>query len=140
MMKSILIIITLTLVSYNITFAQTNNEVLETTNELISRASNIGEIKSSHTLSAFKQLQKYSTTNIEYPEHLIEYGLEGTVVLEVSISSTGKVENLKVIKSLSTAFDDVVLNEMKKCKSVTFLEEDYKGKSKIHLPIRFSLK
>ncbi len=93
-----------------------------------------------HSRSAITWLKDHFAKNIEFPEIMIAYGIEGTVVLEVSISEYGKIQQARIVKSPSPIFDNAVWEAMKSIDAIDIRGDKYEGAKKIHIPILFSLK
>jgi protein TonB len=86
-------------------------------------------------------LDKYLKKNLVYPASAKAAGIQGTVVVYFEISPEGKIENIKILKGLTTACDD----EAKK--TVTTLNGMFKPglqagrpvRVRKKLPLKFSL-
>ena len=53
-------------------------------------------------------LISFITTNLQYPESARENGVEGEVVVSFKVDLTGKIQNVKIIKSLGYGCDQEV--------------------------------
>ncbi len=75
-----------------------------------------------------------------YPPHLRQQGKEATVKLEIYIDATGKVRNIRVLKSAGTDFDQAAIAAIR---ASTFAPGNVAGKPVpvlMRLPIRFRLR
>lgn len=86
-------------------------------------------------------LINFLSENIHYPEKAQKEGIQGTVIVEFTITKLGKVENVKIARSISPELDQEAIR-------VVYSMPNWKpGKNKhqpvnvgYNLPIRFSLK
>ena len=62
--------------------------------------------------AAIAQIKAHVVNNMEYPELMIQYGIEGTVVVGVSISEDGQISKTGIVRSPSQQFDSTVLEAM----------------------------
>lgn len=92
-----------------------------------------------HNQSSVKQLSTYLNNQIEYSEVMQNNGMEGKIVIEVSLSKTGNIVNTKIIESLNDVVDKVVLDAMLNLKSIQFKNNDYHGSKRILIPIEFTM-
>ncbi len=74
-----------------------------------------------------------------YPDLARKAGIEGTVVVTVTIGKTGKVENAKIFKSLPM-LDEAALVAARKCTFKPAKQRDKFVKVKMNIPFRFKLK
>ncbi len=74
-----------------------------------------------------------------YPDLARKAGIEGTVVVTVTIGKTGKVENAKIFKSLPM-LDESALVAARKCVFKPAKQRDKFVKVKMNIPFRFKLK
>ena len=93
-----------------------------------------------HNQAATAQIKSHIYKNITYPELMVEYATEGTVMVEVSIANDGAVTGSVILESPSASFDAVVLKAMKTFGAIDTKGFDNAGVSKIIVPIRFRLK
>ncbi len=74
-----------------------------------------------------------------YPDLARKAGIEGTVVVTVTIGKTGKVENARIFKSLPM-LDEAALMAAKKCVFKPAKQRDKFVKVKMNIPFKFKLK
>lgn len=74
-----------------------------------------------------------------YPDLARKAGIEGTVVVTVTIGKTGKVENARIFKSLPM-LDEAALIAAKKCVFKPAKQRDKFVKVKMNIPFKFKLK
>ena len=56
-----------------------------------------------------QSLAAFIATELTYPEIATDYAIEGTVVLEVEVSSTGKVTYLRTVRPLFAPLDEAAV-------------------------------
>lgn len=77
---------------------------------------------------------------IKYPEIAQEKGIQGTVLLQLTIGKDGKVEKTEIQKSLSKECDQAAIEASKKLKQFAPAKENGQPvKSKYTLPIKFRI-
>lgn len=74
-----------------------------------------------------------------YPDLARKAGIEGSVVVTVTIGKDGNVEDAKIFKSLPM-LDDAALKAAKKCKFKPAKQRDKFVKVKMNIPFQFKLK
>ncbi|MBD3223522.1 MAG: TonB family protein [Caldithrix sp.] len=74
-----------------------------------------------------------------YPDLARKAGIEGIVVVTVTIDTDGTVESAKVFKSLPM-LDEAALNAAKKCKFKPAKQRDKVVKVKMNIPFHFKLR
>ncbi len=74
-----------------------------------------------------------------YPELARKAGIEGTVVVTVTIGKDGKVEDAKIYKSIPM-LDEAALMAAKKCTFKPAKQRDKFVRVKMNIPFRFKLK
>lgn len=74
-----------------------------------------------------------------YPDLARKAGIEGTVVVTVTIGKTGKVENASIFKSLPM-LDEAALMAARKCVFKPAKQRDKFVKVKMNIPFKFKLK
>ncbi|NOX88921.1 MAG: energy transducer TonB [Calditrichaeota bacterium] len=74
-----------------------------------------------------------------YPELARKAGIEGTVVVTVTIGKDGKVEDAKIYKSIPM-LDEAALRAAKKCTFKPAKQRDKFVRVKMNIPFRFKLK
>jgi protein TonB len=75
----------------------------------------------------------------KYPELAKKAGIQGNVVITVTIDKKGNVENAKIFKSIPM-LDDAALKAAKKCKFKPAKQRDKFVKVKMNIPFNFKLK
>jgi protein TonB len=60
-----------------------------------------------------KELMKYITKNLKFPEMAKEINTSGTVVVKFVVSKTGTVENVMIVRSPSTLFNQAAIDVFK---------------------------
>ncbi len=54
-------------------------------------------------------LQQYLSRNLHYPEALLKYGAEGTVLVEFTVKSDGKIDDIQILSSPNPDFSKEVI-------------------------------
>ncbi|MEJ2055699.1 MAG: energy transducer TonB, partial [Calditrichaceae bacterium] len=75
----------------------------------------------------------------KYPDLARKAGIEGIVVITVTIGKDGKVEDAKVFKSLPM-LDEAALKAAKKCTFKPAKQRDKTVRVKMNIPFHFRLK
>lgn len=78
-------------------------------------------------------------TEPKYPDLARKAGIEGIVVITVTIGKTGDVENARVFKSLPM-LDEAAMDAAKKCKFKPAKQRDKFVRVKMNIPFHFKLK
>ena len=128
-MKSILIICTFILAA-NFGFSQNAKTVANKNNNQTVEQSQL----------AVKQIRNHLMKNVEYPANMLEYDIEASVVIEVSITKNGEIETSKIVEGYSDSFDKAVLKAMENLRTLKYKGKEYKGATKLHIPVLFSTK
>lgn len=97
------------------------------------------EMKRAHTRLAKAQFTTHLSQNIQYPESMQRYGVEGTALVEVVITQEGKIKRTAIIESFSTEFDRAILKAVKNMKKIELKGSAYHGVSRIVVPVQFTL-
>lgn len=85
-------------------------------------------------------LMNYLSTHIVYPAKALELNIQGKVICEFTVTSEGKIKDVKVIKAVGFGLDDEavrVIKEMPNWKPGT--QNGAKVDSKFTLPVQFVL-
>ncbi len=77
--------------------------------------------------------------NLEYPEIARDYGIEGTVVLEVTIGDSGKIQGFNVLKSPYAKFDEAINRSVQSVKNQKVIEQSPEEAIVVRVPINFRL-
>lgn len=86
------------------------------------------------------ELFKFISTNIQYPNSAIKNKLQGKVIVQFTINANGKIENTKVVRSLSTDCDNEAIRLVNKFPQWTPGQQRGKNVAvKYTLPINFKL-
>jgi TonB family protein len=87
-----------------------------------------------------KALMKYISDNLKYPETAIEACIQGRVVLRFIITTTGKVENVEVMRSLDAACDAEAVRVVEAMPAWTPGKQDGEAQSVYYtLPVSYKL-
>ena len=97
-------------------------------------------MKTKQTREFEASLMQHLAENLVYPEEMEGEGVEGKVVISVSISSSGKAKKYAIVQSLNKAFDDAVLDAMKNFKGLNLKKGEYIGVAETQVPLKFSLR
>ncbi|GHV29511.1 hypothetical protein FACS1894177_00520 [Bacteroidia bacterium] len=85
-------------------------------------------------------LQKWLSSNIEYPKIASEQGIQGKVVVRFIIRSDGSVDDVQIVKSLDPACDEEALRVIKMMPKWNPGKENGKAVSVYYnLPVTFKL-
>lgn len=96
--------------------------------------------QSARPKGGMKAYKQYLETELSYPESAIEKGLEGTVKLKVTISPTGRIKAVEVVKGLSVACDAEAIRLIEKGPSWKAAEKNREGvESTVRVKIKFKL-
>lgn len=88
----------------------------------------------------YEALSRYLTANLKYPAAARRQGLEGTVILEYSISADGSVENIKVAQSLSPELDQEAIRLAQNMpKWNPALQNGQPSRIRFQLPVKFEI-
>ncbi len=98
------------------------------------------QMKTKQTREFEASLMQHLAENLVYPEAMEDKGIEGKVVISVSISSSGKAKKYAIVQSLNQAFDDAVLDAMKNFKGLNLKKGEYIGAAQTQVPLKFSLR
>ena len=93
-----------------------------------------------HNYQAMLALRNHFSKNIRYPETLQRYGMEGSAMVEIRISEWGRVEQVKVLKGSSPAFDEAIMAALDSLDYVFAEGQKYRGWRKMQLPVVFSMR
>lgn len=77
--------------------------------------------------------------NVKYPEKAHDAGLEGKLLLEVTIDESGSVVKTIVKESAGTDFDNAAINAVKKTKFTPAEKNGKKVKATVVIPFQFKL-
>ncbi len=91
-----------------------------------------------HTYEAIEQIRKHISSQLSYTDIAVEYNIEGTIVVEVSMDKEGKISNKRIIKKLQSGLDQAVINSLGKLTKVNIDQDTYQGVNTVHIPIRFT--
>lgn len=91
-------------------------------------------------VSVLNSFKNYALNNVRYPEHLVDYGLEGTVHVAIIIDEAGQIDNMQIVKSFSKYFNETVLAQLEGLKTLDILKKSNCGRQMMYLPVRFSLR
>ncbi len=58
-------------------------------------------------------IYSYLRENVEYPEVALKYNIQGTEVVQFTVTNTGEITNIKVINSVCPEIDDEVIRVLK---------------------------
>lgn len=85
-------------------------------------------------------LMKFIAQNIRYPKEAQEKGIQGRVIVQVTIDETGKINNPTIVKSISPEIDAEAIRIVKAMPNWTPGKQRGKAVSvKYTLPLNFSL-
>jgi len=134
------------MLSTQLNYAQSEIAQYERPGKMLARNTSTQKEKSinnyfEQSQAAMQRLRKHILANIEYPELMESYGIEDSVVIEVTVSDAGKIEERKILKSISQLFDKAVLDALQSLDFVIDVKnKKYQGARKLHLSINFSLR
>lgn len=114
-----------------------NNEVKASTNTPIKRTR---KVVNRDNQSAAIQLSQHLAEQLKYSSLMRDYGLEGKIVIEVTLSNTGEISNTKVIQSPHAHMEDIILKAMEDLKTIATEDNLYYGNKRIRVPVSFSLR
>lgn len=121
----------------------TLDSVFEASSSKSTKATNSSALKKTysfqHSKIAATQLRLFLAQNTVYPEIMYENNKEGKVVLAVNISRDGKIESAKIIKGLTSEFDQASLDAVKLMKRIALNESRYYGNKTIYVPVIFKI-
>ena len=69
------------------------------------------------------ELSKFIATNIKYPEQAKKDGIEGKIYVSFTVSKTGKIVDVKILKTNLSTINDSVSDENQKIASSLIEEE-----------------
>ena len=87
-------------------------------------------------------LIKFLSENIKYPKSAQKKGIEGTVLVQFIVEKTGKISNVKVLRSVDKALDREAVRVVKKIKKfIPGYNEDHAPVRVLYtLPVKFILR
>ena len=91
-----------------------------------------------HTEMAKKQIYRFISRKMYYPDAQLVKGIEGNVVFNVTIGDQGSIVQAEIVESLSEPFDRAVLEAVRKMKRIKIDEDRYLGARLITVPVHFS--
>jgi TonB family protein len=87
------------------------------------------------------KFNKYLIENLRYPENAENNGIEGNVILELTISPLGKISNIDIKKSLGYGCDDEALRLMNEGPKWNSAKNDGVAvEGKVRVKVKFKLK
>lgn len=89
---------------------------------------------------AMQTLRNHLLENIEYPEIMLQYSFEGSGLVEVKVSESGMIAEIRIIKSISPLFDQAIMDAMESLEYVSAKGQKYEGRRKMQLPVIFSIR
>lgn len=93
-----------------------------------------------HYPSGDKGLFQFLARNIHYPTVDQENGVRGTVLLEFTVTEQGKIEKIKVLKSVSPTIDEEAIRVVSLTSPwVPYYEGDTPQRSRFKLPVAFRM-
>lgn len=102
-------------------------------------------IESSYSAPAFpggeEELASFISERLEYPELAIDYSVEGTVVMKLTLGGNGEVQTSEVVQSLGFGCEEAaqsVIDQMPSWRAAT--RGSRAQESVVFLPIRFRLR
>ena len=86
-------------------------------------------------------LMKFLSENIKYPKSAEKNGVQGIVVLQFIVEKTGKISNVKVLRSVDKALDNEAVRVVKRMKHfIPGYNEDHAPVRVLYtLPVNFKL-
>ena len=84
-------------------------------------------------------LKAFFAKNIDYPEIARAHGIEGTVMVQVMISSEGTPSQCKIVKSISQELDEMAIKLVEAMFWEPALQNGTPIKCKMTVPVKFSL-
>lgn len=101
---------------------------------------NVPDLAAIHNQSVIAQLTRHLIAHIEYPAAMVSSGIEGKMIVRVSISEAGKVTRPRIVQSIHPEFDQAVLKAMKMIDAIQIKEASYQGSGMVNVPIHFRTK
>jgi TonB family protein len=95
------------------------------------------EMMLKHTNQMQTLLTEFVSNDIQYPEALEAYGLEGQIIIDVWINTEGEIINTKIMKSFNNNFNAVVTATLQNFKLPWPQETSYLGARRLRVPIDF---
>lgn len=86
-----------------------------------------------------KALYKFLTQNIEYPNRAKDLEVEGKVILRFVIGTDGKVENVELLRGIGYGCDEEAVRVVKMLKFTPGFQGKNAVKTRMVIPIKFSL-
>lgn len=84
-------------------------------------------------------LKTFFAKNMDYPEIARAHGIEGTVMVQVMISSEGTPSQCKIVKSISQELDKAAIKLVETMSWEPALQNGTPVKCKMIVPVKFSL-
>lgn len=92
----------------------------------------------SETKDAVEQIRQHIIAHLDYPAHLNEYDISGAVTIEVNIKPDGTLGKTYMVKGMTKAIDQSVIDVTKSLEKINITGIAYRGINTVHIPIRFT--
>ena len=87
-----------------------------------------------------ENFRQWVFSQIKYPTYAADNGIQGTVILQFVVNKQGKIDNVKVLRSMDASLDQEAVRVIKLSPTWTPAQENNKNYSQIFtLPINFVL-
>ena len=80
------------------------------------------------------------TQNIKYPKEAIENNIEGRILLTCTVTSQGKVENIKIIRGLGFGCDEEAIRLVSETEWEPGKIENKNADMEVLIPLKFKIK
>ena len=103
----------------------------------VAKTTAISNVKS-HSTDAIIQLSNHIKESVVYPEFIKDLGINGTVVVEVSLDKEGKITKSQLVERVTGSLDRAVIESLRTFNKVQTADSNYQGVNTVHIPIRFT--
>ena len=73
----------------------------------------------------------------QYPDHALSHSISGTSVIEFNVTKNNNIDNIRIINSLGSDFDEVIINGLGKFSSEKLKSLNVKSGFRYRLPLKF---
>jgi hypothetical protein len=99
----------------------------------------LADLKQKHNNKFIEQINEFISEFIHYPKELLDYRIEGTMVIKMLINEKGEIQAYKIEEGLDSKLDSVVMSQFQQFTRIELKENEYFGNRAINVPVNFSI-